>query len=92
MDTWDTRDMGEAQHFLGLTICRDRTKRTIHLSQTELLKSCLKDYDLLDCNLAETPFDSNYTFCAQESQDDQLLDEDQQQRFQSSIGRVFPET
>jgi hypothetical protein len=54
---WNISDLGPAHKFVGLTVTRNRSKRTIHLSQGVLLEDTLDCAGLLDCNSCKSPFD-----------------------------------
>jgi hypothetical protein len=48
------KDIGELKSFLGITIERDREKRTISLSNSAYLQRILKENNIEDCNGVST--------------------------------------
>ena len=46
---------GEADFFLGVEICRDRERRTLHLSQRRYIQDVLARFQMQDCNAIKTP-------------------------------------
>jgi hypothetical protein len=50
-------DLGEARHLLGVEIIRDRTKRTISLSQQRYITKMLEKCGLKDCKPVAVPMD-----------------------------------
>lgn len=50
-------DLGPATSILGIKISRDRSKRTISLSQPGYIESILSDFSMSDCNPSTTPMD-----------------------------------
>ena len=50
-------DQGEISFILGISITRNREKRTIHLSQPQYIEAILKKFGLYDCNPSSTPGD-----------------------------------
>ena len=55
LSAFDARDMGEAEFFLGMTIERNRTNRTIKLCQERPVMELLEKYSLTDCKPKSTP-------------------------------------
>ena len=53
--SFDVHDLGEASHFLGMAIRRDRSARTIHLNQERMASQLVKSYQLGDCNARSIP-------------------------------------
>ena len=51
-------DDGEVSRILGLTISRDLSKSTIHISQPDAVESMLTKFNMLDCIPMSTPIDS----------------------------------
>lgn len=49
------RDLGPIKHYLGIHITRDRSKRTLSLSQRQYCIDMLEECGLLDCNPVATP-------------------------------------
>jgi hypothetical protein len=82
---WDIKDLGEVKKILGLEITRDRTKRTIKITQTAYLDEILAEYGLTDAREAKTPSASQEAL-EPTSVNDKLADSDQYRRV---IGRVL---
>jgi hypothetical protein len=53
------RDLGPTSWLLGVEIKRDRSKRTLTLSQHQYILDLLDRFDLKDCNTVTTPMDPN---------------------------------
>ena len=51
-------DLGEIDHFLGLHITRDRSKKTLSIDQSHYIHSILNRFDMTTCRPAHTPFSS----------------------------------
>jgi transposase InsO family protein len=58
MARWDMKDLGEVQKFIGLTIQRDRSKRVIHISQSQIAHEILEDAGMTDCNATKAPLET----------------------------------
>jgi Reverse transcriptase (RNA-dependent DNA polymerase) len=56
---FDMKDMGEAKKVLGLEICRNRTKRSLTLSQAEYAASVLHRYEMGEAYGVSTPIDGS---------------------------------
>jgi hypothetical protein len=82
---WDIKDLGEVKKILGLEITRDRTKRTIKITQTAYLDEILAEYGLTDAREAKTPSASQEAL-EPTSVNDKLADSDQYRRV---IGKVL---
>jgi hypothetical protein len=52
---FDTRDLGEAKAFLGMSIVRDRFNKTIHLAQGAMVKELLDKYGVADAKPKGVP-------------------------------------
>ena len=53
--TFEARDLGEATCFLGMTIHRDRSARTITLTQDRLTADLLSKYGMAECKTLTVP-------------------------------------
>jgi hypothetical protein len=85
---WKTKNLGPVKKFLGLSITRDYLNKSIHLSQTELLKECLKTAQLSDCNPAVTPFEHDIKL-QKATSTDQTLTNEEKELYQSIVGKLF---
>lgn len=52
---FEMKDLGEARHFLGMHIKRDRTKRLLTIDQTSFLEQILTEAKMSDCRPVGTP-------------------------------------
>jgi hypothetical protein len=50
-------DLGELEWLLGMQIKRDRTKRTMEITQTAFVEQLLERFDMQDCKAVGTPCD-----------------------------------
>lgn len=66
---FEMEDLGEATNILGMTITRDRRKRTISLSQQSYVKNLLQSYDMHECKPVTTPLEPG-THLAPENEDE----------------------
>ena len=57
---FDTHDLGEAETFLSMTIGRDRSARTIGLSQAHPTERLLAEHGMSGCRPMSTPLPSGY--------------------------------
>ncbi len=48
-----------AEHFVGLSITRDRMEKTLYVSQPEYVKTILRRFHMKDCNPRKIPADPN---------------------------------
>ena len=54
--TFSIKDLGEATYIPGIRVYRDRSKRTIGLSQSPYLEKVLKRFNMLDSKRGLLPF------------------------------------
>lgn len=59
MGLFEMRDLGELKHFLGYKITRDRSARTITISQDSYVKSIVERAGLADTNPVTLPMSAN---------------------------------
>ncbi|MCO5605031.1 hypothetical protein L7F22_059208 [Adiantum nelumboides] len=52
---FDMKDLGEANHILGMRIIRDRKKRLLYLSQKEYVHKVLDRFDMQEGKALSTP-------------------------------------
>jgi Reverse transcriptase (RNA-dependent DNA polymerase) len=55
MARFKTKDLGESRVMLGMRIQRDRARRTITLDQEAYIAQKLEEFNMADCNEANTP-------------------------------------
>lgn len=58
MDAFPAKDLGKAEHYLGIKIVRDRKAKTIKVSQTAMIEKILEEYGMSDCNPVSTPMET----------------------------------
>jgi Reverse transcriptase (RNA-dependent DNA polymerase)/GAG-pre-integrase domain len=54
---WTISDLGEAKHCVGIAIRRNRTNKTVHLSQKALIDKVIQQFGQQDCHPVSTPMD-----------------------------------
>jgi Reverse transcriptase (RNA-dependent DNA polymerase) len=59
MSTFKCHDLGSAKVFLGMSIVRDRTARTLWLGQTKFSKGILDRFNFAEARPRRTPMDAN---------------------------------
>jgi len=84
--TFDARDLGEAELFLGITITRDRQKKTIKLHQGRLITQMLGSYGLGSANPRATPFSAGLQLSADEGV---LLTPEQATVYRELVGKLL---
>ncbi|MBW0538675.1 hypothetical protein O181_078390 [Austropuccinia psidii MF-1] len=55
VSTFEMKDLGELKYVLGMKVTRNRSMRTISLSQELYIANLLKDFGMQDCKPASTP-------------------------------------
>jgi hypothetical protein len=73
LDTYKMRDLGSAHLMLGPDIQRNRSRRTITLSQQHYIDSVLERCGMSDCKPVFTPMATNTLIAANDSGDDATL-------------------
>ena len=71
MATFDARDLGEVNHYLGMKIIRDRGSRTISMSQELMVREIVEQFGLSDAKTMSTPLSLSIKLNAE---DGDLLD------------------
>ena len=56
---FDMTDLGEVHWILNMEVTRDRSKRTIRLSQSQYIEDILERHGMADCKPAATPMEAN---------------------------------
>jgi Reverse transcriptase (RNA-dependent DNA polymerase) len=56
-DNFDMKDLKDLTYFLGLQVIRDRSRRTLHLNQTQYIQKILQRFNMDDCKPVGTPMD-----------------------------------
>ena len=57
-DTFDMKDLGEANHILGMRIVRDREKKVLFLSQSEYIGKVIMHFNMEGGKVRSTPLAS----------------------------------
>ncbi len=55
---YEMKDLGELHFIFGLQVKRDRSARTLHLSQKQCINTVLERFDMLDCKPPKSPLRS----------------------------------
>lgn len=83
---FEMKDLGEIKSILGLKIQRDRTRRTIKISQTEYIKNILKHYNMSECSQkTQTPMNSGTILMKSETGENEV----DQKLYQAIVGSVM---
>jgi hypothetical protein len=82
-------DLGEAQYILGIQIQRDRTARTLSISQREYISKLLEHTGMSDCRPAPTPLETGTTLTKADCPHPPTLDADFARRYQSAVGAIM---
>ena len=81
----EIEDRGDAVHFLGMEIIRDRAEGTIWVGQSQNALGVLKKYGMQDAKARKTPLDANLPLMKLEGEaDDQVKD-----TYQSMVGSLL---
>jgi transposase InsO family protein len=56
---FEMKDLGEARHFLGMHITRDRSKKLLTINQSSFLEQILSEAQMSDCRPVSTPMVPN---------------------------------
>ena len=67
------RDLGAASYILGMEIKRNRSRRTISLSQKRYIETVLGRYGMADCKPVWTPMVANQRVSAEDPHDNRIL-------------------
>ena len=81
-EKYEMTDNGEADYLLGMVIKRDRTSRTLTMSQPTYLRDMLKKFRMENCNAVGTPTDPAAQY-RRRAQDEPAFDK---QTYQQAIG------
>lgn len=57
--TFKMKDLGTAEHVLGIKITRDRNLGTISIDQSQYIQEVLERFGMADCAPVSTPVDVN---------------------------------
>jgi hypothetical protein len=79
------KDLGPISDYLGMKILRDRTNKSIQLSQRAYIEKFLQRFGMSECHSAYTPMNEKYAELAIVNDNDELADK---QNFQEAIGSL----
>ena len=79
-------DLGEINHFLGLHITRDRSKRRLSIDQRHYICTILERFNLTSARPTFTPLAAGTKLVANQGQDS---DADLRKRYQSIVGSLM---
>jgi hypothetical protein len=85
-DTYEMRDLGDLDTYLGMEIHRDRAKGVLTLCQTTYTRKMLDAYGFGDGALHKTPMDSKAVYTVNA---DEQADEDVVKEYQAMIGSLL---
>jgi hypothetical protein len=83
------KDLGEAQYILGLQIERDRTARTLSISQREYVRKMLERAGLSDCRPAATPLETSVKLTKADCPTPPAPDPALVRLYQSAVGAIM---
>ena len=86
-DRFHMSDLGPVAYYLGLEVHRDRTNRTIRLSQKTYLDKILLDLNMRDLRGTQLPMDPNLVL--EPAPEGYLAVESLKQRYQSAVGSLM---
>lgn len=79
-------DLGEITQFLGLHVVRDRSKKTLTISQGHYIQRILQRFDMLDCTPAFTPLAAGIKL---EANPDETPDYQLRTKYQQVVGSLM---
>jgi hypothetical protein len=91
-DTYPIKDLGECRWFLNMKVIRDRTKRTIMLSQEAYIDHMVDVYGLIDSGVKPTPAEKGHdvsTCLSGIGKGDDALDARESNRYRSLVGSLL---
>jgi hypothetical protein len=62
-ERFEMEDLGECQWVLGMRVVRDRSQRTLTLTQDRYIKEILEEFEMSDCRPITSPLPTNATTC-----------------------------
>jgi hypothetical protein len=80
---FEITDLGETTWILGLEIIRDRSKRTLEVSQRKYIEEVLRRFKMDKCRPCSTPMSANQTFKRVDSPEIDIT------RYQKAIGSLM---
>lgn len=86
-DEFEMTDLGPLKAFLGLEIARNRTNRTLHLSQSQYVNKILRIHGLDRCNPSQTPADPHVRL--ERASPEFQATVETRRRYQSAVGSLM---
>jgi hypothetical protein len=83
------KDLGECEWILNMKVTRDRTNRTIVLSQEAYIERILGEFDLENVKSASTPAPVCDLYLPLDGTDPQLLNPKEKLKYQSMVGALL---
>lgn len=77
-------DLGPVAYYLGLEVVRDRSNRTIRLSQKTYLQKILKDLNMMDLRGSQTPMDKDVVL--EPASADHIAIDNDKLKYQCAVG------
>ncbi|MBW0519087.1 hypothetical protein O181_058802 [Austropuccinia psidii MF-1] len=84
---FEMEDLGPETYILGIEIWRDRTTKTLTLSQMTYVKNLLDDYQMMDCKPVSTPMIPNSRLQEASDKEKQAFKE-LKINYRQAIGRI----
>ena len=83
------KDLGECEWILNMKVTRDRSNRTMTLSQEAYIERIIREFNMENMKPASTPAPVSDLFLPVDSTDPQLLDKKQTVQYQSMVGALL---
>ncbi|KAM2628345.1 hypothetical protein TB2_001696 [Malus domestica] len=89
-ESFDMKDLGEAQFVLGIEIIRDRSKRVHGLSQKQYIDRVIKRYNMEKCSSGELPIGKGDKMSTEQSPKNELEKESMKDKpYASLVGSLM---
>ncbi|EKD00935.1 hypothetical protein A1Q2_04808 [Trichosporon asahii var. asahii CBS 8904] len=82
---FEMKDLGELSFILGLQVTRDRSTRSLRLSQSHYVDSILKKLDMIECRSAKTPLPARIVLRARGDSEDRA----DRARYLTALGQLM---
>ena len=83
------KDLGECEWILNMKVTRDRTNRTMTLSQEAYIERIIREFNMENVKPASTPASVSDLYLPIDGTDPQLLDKKQSIQYQSIVGALL---
>ena len=89
-EEFEMKDLGPAQKILGMEICRDRGKGTLHLAQGGYIKKILERFGMDKAKPVETPLPGHISLSKLQSPQTEVEREDMERvPYANAVGSVM---